>query len=54
MIESIGSLEIIVSRQVGVSGKVQAKWKTHDITAEIGKDYMGRNGTVVFEDGEVL
>ena len=48
------TLEIIVNRQIGVSGKVQARWGTRDITAKSGKDYTGENGSVVFEVGEVL
>nr|XP_006824698.1 PREDICTED: sodium/calcium exchanger 3-like [Saccoglossus kowalevskii] len=50
--ESIGVLQVPVSRNNGTDGKVVLKWKTTDMTAISGKDYEGGKGELVFEHGE--
>ncbi|XP_006824699.2 sodium/calcium exchanger 1-like [Saccoglossus kowalevskii] len=50
--ESIGVLQVPVSRNNGTDGKVVLKWKTTDMTAISGKDYEGGEGELVFEHGE--
>lgn len=50
--ESIGSAIITVNRVDGSDGKIEVKWKTKDIEAVNGSDYIGGEGVLVFEHGE--
>ncbi|XP_022095531.1 sodium/calcium exchanger 3-like [Acanthaster planci] len=50
--ESAGSVFVPVSRNQGVDGKVEVQWRTKDMEAVNGKDYVGGEGTLVFEHNE--
>lgn len=50
--ESIGSAIITVNRVDGSDGKVEVKWRTKDIEAVNGSDYIGGEGTLTFEHCE--
>lgn len=52
MKESIGSAIITVNRVDGSDGKVEVKWRTKDIEAVNGSDYIGGEGTLTFEHCE--
>ncbi|XP_065212113.1 sodium/calcium exchanger Calx-like isoform X2 [Planococcus citri] len=51
--ESAGLICVPVMRTRGADGRVVVKWKTIDKTAIAGRDYVGGEGEVVFEDKEV-
>ena len=50
--ESVGQAQIPVTRANGCDGKVTLSWKTEDVTAVSGQDYVGGEGTLVYEHGE--
>ncbi|ESO09920.1 hypothetical protein HELRODRAFT_72786 [Helobdella robusta] len=51
--ETVGFAEIPVMRRNGADGKVIVQWITEDITAIEGRDYKGREGSLMFESGEI-
>ncbi|XP_064645069.1 sodium/calcium exchanger 1-like [Lineus longissimus] len=52
--ESARKASIPVARRNGADGKVGIKWRTVDITAISGRDFLGGSGDLVFEHGEVM
>ena len=50
--ESAGKALITLRRFNGADGVVGVSWKTEDMTAVSGRDYMGGEGVVEFEHGE--
>lgn len=52
--ESCGKAEIEVERINGADGEVTIVWKTKDQSALHGKDYIGGEGTLVFDHGETV
>jgi len=52
--ESCGKAEVEVERVNGADGKVELVWKTKDQSALHGKDYIGGEGTLIFEHGETV
>ena len=51
--ESVGVVQIPVSRTDGADGKVVLNWEARNQTAVYGKDYDTKKGTIVFEHGEL-
>ena len=51
--ESVGTFEITVERKNGADGKVSIGYKTGDINAIEGKDYVGSSGELEFKHGEI-
>lgn len=52
VLESEGSIEIIITRSGGSSGVATVQYKTSDGTARVGSDYKEAEGIMRFEDGE--
>lgn len=52
--ESCGKAEMEIERVNGADGKVEVAWKTKDQSALHGRDYIGGEGTLVFDHGETL
>ena len=52
--ESSGIAEIELQRTNGADGQVSVKWTTTDQSAVNGKDYVGGEGTIVFDHGETV
>ncbi|XP_038065066.1 sodium/calcium exchanger 3-like isoform X2 [Patiria miniata] len=50
--ESAGSVFVPVSRNQGVDGRIEVQWRTKDMEALNGSDYIGGEGTLVFEHNE--
>ncbi|XP_033630178.1 sodium/calcium exchanger 3-like [Asterias rubens] len=50
--ESAGVVFVPVGRNQGVDGKIEVQWRTKDMEAVNGKDYMGGEGILVFEHNE--
>ena len=50
--ESAGAVNLSITRQGGAEGEVRLKWRTRDKTAVSGKDYIGGEGEVAFDQGE--
>lgn len=53
MKESVGVAEVPVVRKNGADGHVVLNWRTRSKSAIDGKDFVGGEGTVVFEHGQV-
>ncbi|XP_076456636.1 sodium/calcium exchanger 1-like [Babylonia areolata] len=51
--ESVGTIQIPVSRSNGADGKVTVTWEAKNQTAVYGRDYDTNKGTLVFEHGEL-
>ncbi len=51
--ESVGKFEITVERKNGADGKVSVGYKTADINAIAGIDYIGCSGEIEFKHGEI-
>ncbi|KAL8609363.1 hypothetical protein ACOMHN_008157 [Nucella lapillus] len=51
--ESVGTIQIPVSRVNGADGKVTVLWEAKNKTAVFGKDYDTNKGSLVFEHGEL-
>ncbi|KAG8232972.1 hypothetical protein J437_LFUL013584 [Ladona fulva] len=52
VVESVGSLELKVSRWSGARGKVALPFHTEDGTAKAGKEYETLDGELIFENNE--
>jgi hypothetical protein len=52
VLESEGSIDIIITRSGGSSGVATVQYKTSDGTARVGSDYKESEGVMRFEDGE--
>ncbi|XP_065660327.1 sodium/calcium exchanger 3 isoform X2 [Hydra vulgaris] len=50
--ESCGKAELAVDRINGADGKLEVLWKTKDQSALHGKDFIGGQGSLIFEHGE--
>jgi len=50
--ETAGKAQLFVNRVNGADGCISVGWKTKDLTAVNGKDYIGGEGTLLFEHGE--
>ncbi|CAG5117035.1 unnamed protein product, partial [Candidula unifasciata] len=50
--ESSGSAQLTINRVNGADGEVKVSWKTQDLSARSGHDYVGAEGTVLFKHGE--
>ncbi|BFZ03840.1 hypothetical protein BsWGS_06879 [Bradybaena similaris] len=50
--EGSGSAQLVINRVHGADGEVKVSWKTQDLSARAGHDYVGSEGTVVFKHGE--
>lgn len=53
MKESAGFVEVPVVRTHGSDGEVSVRWMTVDESAIAGRDYVGGEGKIVFNDKEV-
>ncbi|XP_064633303.1 sodium/calcium exchanger 3-like isoform X2 [Lineus longissimus] len=51
--ESSGKALIPIQRTMGADGRIAVKWATEDMTALNGRDFIGGEGEIVFEHGEV-
>ena len=51
--ESVGMVQIPVSRTDGADGRVELAWEAKNMTAVYGKDYDKNKGTLVFEHGQL-
>ncbi|KAK7113072.1 sodium/calcium exchanger 1-like [Littorina saxatilis] len=51
--ESVGTVQIPVSRTNGADGRVVLKWEAKNQTAVYGRDYDTNKGTLVFEHGQL-
>ena len=45
--------QVPVDRENGADGVVTLKWRTEDMSAVEGKEYFGKEGTIVFDSGEL-
>jgi len=54
MKESCGQAQIEVERTNGADGKIEVTWKTKDQSALHGKDFIGGEGTLIFDHGETI
>eukprot|EP01059_Diplonema_ambulator_P008437 TRINITY_DN18068_c0_g1_i1.p1 TRINITY_DN18068_c0_g1~~TRINITY_DN18068_c0_g1_i1.p1 ORF type:complete len:748 (+),score=264.15 TRINITY_DN18068_c0_g1_i1:285-2246(+) len=52
VLEGDGDVTLKLHRVNGSSGRITARYKTQDLTAMDGVHYVGKEGTVVYEDGE--
>lgn len=52
--ESEGKAQIPIIRMNGADGKVTLTWRTEDLTAINGRDFIGGEGTITFEHGETM
>ena len=50
--ESQGKIDVKIVRVGGAAGKVRCQLKTKDVTAIAPKDYLSRDETIIFRDGE--
>lgn len=50
--ESSGVAQLFVNRVNGADGAISVSWRTKDLTAVHGKDYIGGEGTLSFAHGE--
>ncbi|XP_028967562.1 sodium/calcium exchanger 3 [Galendromus occidentalis] len=50
--ESVGLASLTVIRQKGCDGVAHVHWRTKNQTAVHGKDFVGGDGKLIFEDGE--
>jgi solute carrier family 8 (sodium/calcium exchanger) len=50
--ESEGTAQIPIVRSNGADGQVTLRWKTEDLTAVCGRDYIGGEGSITFAHGE--
>ena len=53
MKESVGKAHITVTRADGADGTVSISWEASNQTAVYGRDYDTKEGTVVFEHGQL-
>ena len=51
--ESVGTYDITVDRKNGADGQVSIAYKTVDINALAGKDYLSATGVLEFKHGEI-
>ncbi|XP_021351096.1 sodium/calcium exchanger 3-like isoform X4 [Mizuhopecten yessoensis] len=50
--ETSGKAQLFVNRVNGADGSVAVSWRSRDLTAINGKDYIGGEGSLTFEHGE--
>ena len=50
--ESADHAQMTVNRVNGADGEITVSWKTKDMSAKAGHEYMGENGKVTFKHGE--
>ena len=50
--EGMGKATLYVNRVNGADGAIKVSWKTKDMSATAGKDYISGEGVLVFSHGE--
>lgn len=51
--ESVGTFEVQVDRKNGADGQVSVEFKTTEINAVPGKDFLAKSGVLEFKHGEI-
>ena len=50
--ESVDNAQLTINRVNGADGEVTVNWKTKDLSAKAGREYIGGSGNVTFLHGE--